>query len=156
MSEGDQVAGGGLSRRDEFVLREYDAIQAKIDHAVRDLARTETIVPVAMAALYAWLVKDGGTLARQAPWIYFIPVGLALIGLLRQEARYAYIRVAETYLRKVEVEIYGQGAEPIEGWENFYQNKSVRNHHVLRVIIWIALLAVSFTYACAKLYYTGR
>jgi hypothetical protein len=143
--------GSGLSRRDEFLLREYDAVQEKIGHAVRDLARTETIVPVAMAALYAWLVKDGGIVAKQAPWVYFIPVGLALIGLLRQEARYAYLRVTEEYVRSIEKDVYGEDGKPLQGWENFYEKKSIRYHHGLRTVIWIALLTLSFVYACAKL-----
>ena len=132
------------------MLREYESLQSKIHRNVEDLHRIETIIPLAIAAIYAWSFKDGVGLSSDAPWIYVIPPLLSVIGLLKQRSRNLYIGLAENYIRRIEDDIYGCGVDRsngICGWENFYAIDRDKGHRTLRVFFWYALMISTGAFA---------
>lgn len=123
-------------------------MQARVTRNIQDMYRVETLIPLAIAVLYAWLAKDGATVQAKA-WLYWIAPLLVVFGAFRQEARYAYIKTAELYLRKLEIHVYGAQLEPSdpEGWERFWEGNGVGWHRLLRRMIWSCLFVPTFLIA---------
>jgi hypothetical protein len=129
----------------EFAMREHEAMQAKIQRAVEDLYRTETIIPLAIAAIYAWLWTDSSRIGVATAWLHLLPPVLAVLGLLRQKVRNGYLKLAETYVQRIERDVYGQ-CDPhtdICGWETYYLTDRETGHHKLRRSFWLLLIAVT-------------
>lgn len=125
----------------QFILTEYVALQSKIERAVGDLFKIETVIPLSVAIFYTWLAKDGTRAGLFHSWLLWIPAILVLIGWLRQEIRYKYIGSIETYLTRVEELVYGNRdtGQP-EGWERYYRRSGSPWNRHLRRCVWIALL----------------
>lgn len=127
--------------RDDFIRREHEALQEKMSRSAADIWRVETIVPLAIATLYAWLAKDSGHIGPIFGWLLWVPVGLVLFGACRQEIRYRYMDVVEDYLIQLERTVYGTRSSLV-GWENHWKLKgSHGNRHARRVFWGIVLVA---------------
>lgn len=151
-------AGGdaaGRPVRQDFTLSEYAALQAKIDRAVTDLQRVETVVPLAIAAVYVWLWKDSVQAGAAARWLHLLPPVMAMFGLHRQEVRYAYISKVETYLRRVEAATYGQCDlhNSVCGWERYYGSVVHYGHRNARRIFWFVLILATSLLAVYQIWF---
>ena len=142
----------GLSS--SFLLHEYDALQDRIARSVTDISKIETIIPLAIAAIYAWLWKDGIDAGAAAKWFHLIPPMLTVFGILRQEVRNSYIKKVEQYLRRVERRVYGQTDlhNSVCGWENYYASVLSTAHRLLRRTFWGMLLASTTALAVYHLF----
>jgi hypothetical protein len=133
--------------RRDFILREHEALQEKMSRAAADLSRIETIVPLSVAAFYAWLATEGGEVRHLSNWLLWAPVALVLFGAVRHDVRYRYIDVLEAYLVGMEREVYGEGGNP-PGWENHWKSQGNRSNRYIRYTMWAALLVATLTVAC--------
>ena len=134
--------------REEIMLAEYEALQLKIERSVGDLFKIETVIPIAIAAFYTWLAKEGSQVGIFHSWLLWLPVMLVVIGLLRQEVRYRYLGNIERYLMKIEEVAYkGWDEDYPEGWERYYRRRGSPWNRHLRRAVWIVLLAGSATIA---------
>jgi hypothetical protein len=100
--------------RREFLLKEYETLQDKMKNAVNGLNRIETAVPIAMAGVFSWTFSFGRS-ETAIHWLLGMPVALALFGYVRTHTLYGYIRRLETYLSRLEAELYPK--DPEMGWE---------------------------------------
>jgi hypothetical protein len=131
----------GRTFKEEFMLQEHEALQGKMSRSAADLWRIETIVPLAIAALYAWFAKEGGHLGHISSWLLWVPVGLVVFGACRQELRYRYINVVEEYLIRLETAVYGETGD-LRGWENHWKVAgSYGNRHARRVVWGVVFIA---------------
>lgn len=145
----------------QFMLHEHNALQEKMRHAISDLYLTETIVPAAIAVIYAWLY--GGELGgREVPyWMWWMPLVMVMFGALRQHLRYRRLWGYETYVRSIERAIYGKptraGRNKPWGWETYWLKKVSRSgapgkwrvsaHGLMRGLFWGLLIVGTFILA---------
>ena len=138
------VEGQAASAADrvEFLKLEYVAIVEKLAAMRGDLARTETIYPFAMFAIYAWLF----THRAPVPWLWSLgmtlPSAIAVLGLVRVKGRLRLMGLLERYSRKIETEFYA-GSAP-GGWEHLYRtHRPMSGVGKLRLAAGTALLGGS-------------
>lgn len=142
-------------RRHDFLIIEHSGLLEKISHAATDLYRTETVIPLAMAVIYAWLYRSDVSASHVPGWAWSVPIIIAVFGAWRQLLRYISLWGMHEYLRKIETELYGEVADDLcRGWENYwlvavhpehqFLTWKVTSHGVMRTIFW-ALLIVGST-----------
>jgi hypothetical protein len=129
----------------DFAVREHSAMQAKLDSASEDIYRAEVVVPVAIAAVYVWLVSHPEI---GPPWLYLVPPFLAVAGGLRYLARLVYVRTAEEYVRRLERKL--RARDYPQGWEHFYQGK-LKWYWLIRLAFWTLLIGATSYIATAKI-----
>jgi hypothetical protein len=134
----------------DFALQEHSAMQAKLERAGEDVYRTETLIPVALAAFYAWLLARDAS-APVPAWLYLVPPILSVLGGLRVFARFTYIQQAEIYVRSLEAFLARESTAP-RGWETFFQDK-IKWYWPVRGLTWTMLVAATSFVACAKHYF---
>lgn len=118
-------------------MKEYEAVLSRITHARSDVARVETIYPFAIAAIYAWVFTNPPPFSQLWSVALWLPVGIAVLGIVRLYSRRRHMTVLEEYLRELESEVYG--ADSDLGWERRYDRKNP-----LKGLIWVrATLAVA-------------
>ena len=134
-----------------FACQEHQQMHEKITRAAEDIHRTETIIPVAIAALYAWILKDGEPRVSISVILYFVPPALAVLGWLRYLARREYIRTVERYVRDVEDYCYaGATKGHPQGWENRFKDEA-KWYWLIRSGFWFGTLAVTATIAAVRI-----
>jgi len=101
----------------DFMKLEYAAVLDKITATRADIVRTETVYPLAIVALYAWML----THPAGAPWLWRVamslPSAIAVLGVVRLRGRLKSMRLLEEYCCRIEFEFY-QTAD--WGWEHTY------------------------------------
>ncbi len=130
------------ARRHAALLAEHAGMQEKIRHATLDLYRTETIIPLAIAAIFAWLYGDGQDASRLPRWILAIPVALTILGAARQFMRYKYLGCAHGYLKLLERKLYPAESDGDLGWEAYWEKNDTSRHKWMRILFW-SLLGVA-------------
>jgi hypothetical protein len=132
----------------DFAMQEHLAMLGKLDRAGEDIYRTETVVPLAIAGYYAWLLSRTNCVVMPW-WLYLVPPVLSALGGARYIARRRYIRQVETYVRMLEAGLRGINSSA-GGWEHYFENK-LRWYWSVRALFWSALTVA--TAAGALLYY---
>ncbi len=153
-------------RRIEFMLMEHACLQDRIRHASQDLYLTETIIPLAIALMYAWFYSDAAAAGRIPKWTLGFPVFLVLYGALRQRLRYRALWGHHEYLRRIEREFYGPVARKEDcrpyGMETHWAHKAIlpigperyriTRHAWMRILFWIVLLGATGFLAYQNIY----
>ena len=129
-----------IEKQHETLLADYNIMAEKIRHATIDLYRTETIIPLAIAAFYSWLFGYSNCY-NVSRVMLVIPVILTALGGFRQFLRYKYIDCAEDYLILVESKLY-PGENPL-GWVRHYRREFRAPHKLMRAIFWFVLLSLT-------------
>jgi hypothetical protein len=138
-----------LTLRDELRLKEYDGLLEKMAHTRNDVTRAEYTYPIAIGAIYAWIFSNPPPLAFLWQATLFIPIGIAILAIVRLYSRRKGMDLLETYIREAESEIYGSHSEL--GWERRYGRE-----RPLKFLIWFraglvtVLLVVTIGMACAS------
>ncbi len=101
--------------RADFLKMEFEALEARFAFIRTDLARTETLYPLAIVAVYVWSFTE--LVAAPLLWqlAMCLPVPISLLAYLRVAGRMKQMLQLEAYQREIEARIYGD-AEP-RGWE---------------------------------------
>lgn len=132
----------------DFLKLEYEAVRQKIAATQADMARTETIYPLAMTAIYVWLLTDGPAVPWLRAWAMWLPFLIGLLGVIRLESRQRVMQPLESYCQKLEGIYYG-GNEP-HGWEHEYQAaQPMKWFRRGRRVASLILVAGSFSLAVA-------
>lgn len=137
--------------RRDLLLREYACAQERISYASTDLYRTETLVPLAIAVVYAWLYSGTGVRGEIPDIFWLLPVLLVAFGAWRQFLRYTALEGYAVYLREMEEELYRR-PDDASGlcwglsryWEQVHpplKLVGIRSHALMRIAFWL-LLAV--------------
>lgn len=116
--------------RDEFRLKEYEALLDKIAHTRGDVGRAEVVYPLAIATIYAWMFANPPTTLVLWTAAMILPVAIAVLALVRLYSRQQGMNLLEQYIREIEVEIYGEDSKL--GWERGYAKA-----RPLRWLIWV-------------------
>lgn len=124
--------------RDEFRLKEFEAIQEKMSHSRNDVSRAEIVYPIAIATIYAWTFTQPPEIAFLWKAAMILPVLIASLGLVRLYARHRAMRLLEGYVREIEKEIYGSEVEL--GWERHYAAAKP-----LKWLIWVRASLAAIT-----------
>lgn len=123
--------------RDEFRLKEYEALLEKMAHTRADVGRAETIYPLAIVTIYAWTFTNPPPIQVLWTAAMVMPVAIAVLGLVRLYSRKQGMTLLEKYVAELEVEIYG--ADSTLGWERRYADR-----RPLKELIWVrAVLAAA-------------
>jgi hypothetical protein len=132
--------------RDDLRLREYEALQDKIAHTRSDVGRAETIYPLAVISIYAWIFTNPPVIRELWMLAMALPVVIALLGIVRLRSRKRGMDLLESYVRNIEIEIYG--ADCGLGWERKYSEKRPLKWLVrVRAILMGALFVVTLILA---------
>lgn len=136
--EGDRKTAMPL--RDEFRLKEYEALLDKIAHTRSDVNRVETIYPLAMATIYAWTFTHPPAILSLWVVALWLPVVIALLAIVRLYSRHRGMSLLERYICEMEVEVYGE--DSALGWERRYASeRPLSGFVVARSVLALAILA---------------
>jgi len=128
-------------------MREYEAVLDKMGHARSDITRAETLYPLAIAAIYAWIFATPPAIAVLWRIALYLPVGIAALGIIRLYSRRKHMALLEAYVLDLESEIYGDDAEL--GWERRYaREKPLAFMIYVRAAYSLAILAGTIWIAC--------
>jgi hypothetical protein len=126
----------------DFMKLEYEAVMRKMSEIRADLGRTETIYPVAMAVIYAWLFTHGTGGGRAWAAALLLPPVIGALGLLRIWARQQTMALLEDYCCRLESLFYGDAAPG--GWEHVYAaTRPMRLFALVRLCVSIFILGAS-------------
>lgn len=133
--------------RDEFRLKEYEALLDKIAHTRGDVGRAETIYPLATATIYAWTFANPPTIPILWAAAMMLPVAIAVLAIVKLYSRQQGMSLLEQYIREIEAEIYGEDSKL--GWERRYaEARPLRWFIYVRAGLAIAILGATLWMAC--------
>jgi hypothetical protein len=154
-----QQASAAVEKRRAVLLAERAGIEEKIRHASTDLYRAETVIPLAIAVIYAW-IYGGRSGPRTVPdFFWVLPVLLAAFGAWRQMLRYKALNGYAEYLRNLESDLYGRtpnGRWACWGFERFWPKihtpigwgrVKMRSHAWMRSLFWTLLILLTLSLA---------
>lgn len=142
MSEIDRFAAGK-----EFHLKEYESLKKEIFDLVEHSRKLEIYVVGAMAAFYAWFIKEQPVTSALC-----IPIVLALLGGFRAFSTLIRINEIAGYLRAMEG-FFALNNVGVQGWESYRQaykkqsgpghNKFAAPFFTSAAVFWTLLALVS-------------
>lgn len=133
--------------RDEFRLKEYEALLDKIAHTRGDVGRAETIYPLAIATIYAWMFANPPTTPVLWRAAMVLPVAIAALAIVRLYSRQRGMSLLEQYIREIEAEIYGDDSNL--GWERRYaRSRPLKGLVFVRACLALAILVGTLWMAC--------
>lgn len=124
-----------------FLMAEYQAMQDRLKFLREDLIRTETLTPLAVAAIYSWAFTQDKLHGVGRLVLFWIPVFLVLIAFLRLVSRYASVFNLERYLRLLECEL-SKGSKSY-GYETWLIHGTAHPGHPRPVHLSMPLLRIS-------------
>lgn len=124
-----------------FLMAEYQVMQDRLKFLREDLIRTETLTPLAVAAIYSWAFTQDRLDAVGRLVLFWIPVVLVLIAFLRLISRYASVLNLERYLRLLECEL-AKGSKS-HGYETWLIHGTEHHGHPKPVHLSMPLLRIS-------------
>jgi hypothetical protein len=136
-----------------FLTMEYQAMQDRLKFLREDLIRTETLTPLALAAIYSWAFSQDELDAVAKMVLFWIPVPLVLIAFLRMMSRYASVKNLERYLQILESEL-APGSRS-KGYETWLMSEPILPHHphpvrpkfpllrISRNLLWLVMIVGS-------------
>ena len=94
----------------QFHLEEYRSLKLEVEYRVKSTERIEYLIIVATAAVYVWFTEQA-----IPPLMWWLPVILPMLGLVRQYGLLLRIMQVTEYIRLVEEKFC---IEQLKGWEN--------------------------------------
>jgi len=129
-----------------FLITEYEAMQARLKFLREDLIRSETIAPLACAAIYSWSLTNEALTHAGLTVILILPVLISVVVFLRQVSRYNSVKQLERYIKE-ELEPRLHPATGPVGYENYIRSGGrplgFPYLYVSRYILWISMLVGS-------------
>jgi hypothetical protein len=134
-------------------MAEYGAMQDRLKFLREDLIRTETLLPLTLAAIYSWAFTQDNLDPVGRIVLFWIPVPLVLIAFLRLISRYASVKNLESYLQLLECELAMGSCSP--GYETWLISRPIYSHHpfpkrlnwpllrISRYLLWAVMLGGS-------------
>jgi hypothetical protein len=125
-----------MSSEDLTHAAQYKLLRAEVLQLVDETRKLELYALGGVAALYAWLVKDGQHVPKSA---FYIAVPLVALGGLRALALYFRVKEIGEYQRKLEELYFTSPALP--GWERYRKKHGYTILLPTAIAFW-ALLAL--------------
>jgi hypothetical protein len=125
----------GDRRREEFRLREYEAVRREMATYLEEVWRIEKFALGGAAALIAWLAMH----PVSQPLAWWLPFGFLLVCALRfLSAMYHLLGRSARYLRGIEAEyLPGEG-----GYETWFRKRRC-NQTVAHAAVWVGVLLLA-------------
>jgi hypothetical protein len=137
----------------DFHMAEYDQLRGEIEMHIADRRKVETQNVIAIIGIYAWLLSrpsDEGlnpSLMNMAMWL---PVGIAVYGLMKWEALMKRTIQIGTYLKTLEAMLT---KTPEFGWEHSLKSERTTRPLLGQLegqigrLFWYALVAATIVFA---------
>lgn len=129
-----------------FPIIEYQALQERLKFLREDLIRSETVAPLACAAIYSWSLTNDSLTRSGLIVILCLPVLISVVVFLRQISRYKSVKLLERYIKEELKSRLHPASGPI-GYENYVRSGGPTSGfpylYVSRYILWISILAGS-------------
>lgn len=127
-------------------IHEFQFLHREIDDLIKAYQRLETFSLVGVAAFYGWIALHNVAM----PWV--LPFSLVLLAAMRSSAHIIRIMQIAKYLKKMEVEING------DGWENYISKLRTSSDIVTRVMSGSIVLTAFLFWAAlgAMTWYVGN
>jgi hypothetical protein len=116
---------------------QYKELRNTFKKITEDIRKLEIYAVTAVAALYAWLLKEGG---QHLPWFaYYIAFPVVFLAWLKALNQIKRIKTVDEYLVKIEG-VFFKDQESLPGWQHFARNASI---YLLAAdkFFWICLFA---------------
>ena len=130
----------------EFQIEEYKSLREEIARHNNSRRVMETSIILGLAALYAWLYEKNCSFSSQFLAIYYMPIIIVILGVIREYGFRVRVNQIADYIREIEIYYYN-GSSPF-GWETnlwILRNKSRSNMAlgISVVLFWILLFVIS-------------
>jgi hypothetical protein len=126
----------GADRAQAFYLAEYESLRTEILQTLTDSRNLERNIVFAVGVSLAWIMSH----RNLHPLVWFIPLALVSVGILRSGALLISFGLYAEYIRRVE-DFLTDGKRP-GGWETFREHKSL-GISVTAFVFWGLMLAGS-------------
>lgn len=124
---------------------EYIALRKEVQGATAELARLELACVLAVAALFAWLVRGAGDFVGYQGLVWGVPILVPAYGGLKAWAVHARMARLRSYLTRLE----GSASPGEERWLGYLARTRSRARSTVALAAWVLLLV--FTLAGSAL-----
>jgi hypothetical protein len=133
-----------LSPREQFYMKEYDALRKEVDAMFADARALERYGLVAVAGVWGWLVQQSShPEVKRAWWAWWVPVVVAALCLIRSCFIGRHFRLLSLYIKSLEYTFLGD--QTPKGWETSSPGKDRFGHTATLFwsLLFIATIAVA-------------
>jgi hypothetical protein len=125
---------------DPWLAREeYIALHEEVRRAMAELARLERTCVLAVAAIFAWLVRGAGDYAGYEGLVWLLPIIVPAYGSLKAWAVHGRLTLLGNYLMKQE----GRETPGEERWQGYFERERSGGRTVIMFAAWALFLAVT-------------
>jgi hypothetical protein len=125
-----------------FQKDEYATLRKEVESCMTELATLEKVVVGGVAAIFAWVAKDGAHAGHLAAVAWLVPTVVALYGGLKAKAIESHLNVLGGYLRKIEIAQLPPDAK-MEGWQDYFDKNSLGKRTQVTREAWLGLLVLT-------------
>jgi len=125
-----------------FQKDEYAALRKEVESCMAELATLEKVVVGGVAAIFAWVAKDGIHAGHLAAVAWLVPTVVALYGGLKAKAIESHLAVLGGYLRKIEIAQLPPDSK-VEGWQAYFEKNSPGKRTQVTREAWVGLLVLT-------------
>ena len=125
-----------------FNKDEYATLRKEVENCMTELGTLEKTVVGGVAAIFAWVAKDGGDHNQIAALAWLVPSVIALYGGLKAKATEAHLKVLGDYLRKIEVAQLSTDSK-VEGWQEYFEKNSPGKRTQLAKEAWLGFIGLT-------------
>jgi len=137
---GTALEHGEEGMADPWLAREeYIALQQEVRGATAELARLERTCVLAVAALFAWLVRGAGDYAGYEGLVWLLPIIVPLYGSLKAWAVHGRLRLLGNYLVKQEA----RATPGEERWQAYFAREHSGARTAVMFAAWALFLALT-------------
>jgi hypothetical protein len=123
-----------------FHMREHATLRKEIEIRNQELVKLQVYAVVGAAAVWSWLAASSKPLPRL---VWYIPVIISILGLMKAQSHLNGISKIAEYLRKLENAVHRLPA--LEGWENFIHEERGNKWSSFswNLFFWLTLIAAT-------------
>ena len=125
-----------------FNKDEYATLRKEVENCMTELGTLEKTVVGGVAAIFAWVAKDGGGHNEIAALAWLVPTVIALYGGLKAKAIASHLEVLGGYLREIEVAQLPNDSKVI-GWQAYFAKNSPGKRTRLAKEAWIGFIGLT-------------
>jgi hypothetical protein len=125
-----------------FQKDEYATLRKEVESCMTELASLEKVVVGGVAAIFAWVAKDGAHSGYLAAVAWLVPTVVAPYGGLKEKAIESHLKILSGYLRKIEIAQLPPDSK-VEGWEDYFEKNSLGKRTQVSKEAWGGLLVLT-------------
>lgn len=125
-----------------FQKEEYSTLRKEVENCMAELGTLEKAVVGGVAAIFAWVAKDGSSTGQLAFLTWIAPSVIAIYGGLKARAIASHLDLLGSYLRIIEKAQLPLDSK-IQGWESYLEKNGVGKRSKVARGAWFAFILLT-------------